>query len=188
MKITQRSLSNISRVVLHIFCFRTVQTYFRKVVISFTDMINRRAILRVRMFIIWRSCFLDFIADTVIFDCLWSASPSDIFHDFLFKLYLLLQSLYIAFDVLFMFFDFRFEQKFKHFLQLLNLISWLFLIEFDVIGLFYVDVKNFLVNILMLHILDVFFLNFFFEHSLDDLDQILSNVIYYSFCGLAKFF
>lgn len=85
--------------------------------------------------------------------------------------------MYIAFDVLFMFFDFRFEQKFKHFFQLLNLISRLFLIEFDVIGLFYVDVKNFLVNIFMLHILDVFFLNLFFEHNLDDLDQILSNVI-----------
>lgn len=188
MKITQRSLSNISWVVLHIFCLRAVQTYFRKVVISFTDMIDRRAVLRNRMFIIWRSCLLDLITDTVIFYCLRGASPSDIFHDFLFKLNLLLQFLYIAFDVLFMFFDFGFEQKLKHFLQLLNLISRLFLIEFDVIGLFYIDVKYFLVNIFMLDILDVFFLNFFFKHSLDDFDQILSDVIYYSFCGLAKFF
>jgi hypothetical protein len=119
---------------------------------------------------------LYFITDTVFsrFTC---TPSSDIMDNLLLELNFLLQFLDIVFDVFLVFLYFQIQERIEHLFKLLYFVAGLLLIDFDVIGLFNVNVENPFIYVFVFNVLNVFFFDFFFNHYLNDFDKVLPDII-----------
>lgn len=119
---------------------------------------------------------LDFITDTV-FGSFTCTPSSDIMDNLLLELNFLLQFLDIVFNVFLVFLYFQIQERIKHLFELLYFVAGLLLIDFNVIGLFNVNVENPFIYVFVFNVLNIFFFDLFFNHDLNDFDKVLPDII-----------